>query len=93
MATIKETKEAVDALLDLSLEIAKLSKDGVTLSDATLLFAKMQEEPLKSKLALAVENAKAIPSEVKDIQLSEAIELGLMAMPKIVKLAQEISKK
>ena len=75
---VKETKEAVVALVKLGKVLAELAKDGIDWKDGAALASKIvSDEAFRSALVAAVEGAGAIPAELKDIKLEEGIELAL----------------
>lgn len=86
---IKETKEAVLGLLAIAPVIAAELKDGASLSDALVVYQKvMASEELKVKVLAAYDNIKAVPEEVKDLDLAEAIDLIKEVIPEVLKLIQ-----
>lgn len=90
---IKETKEALVAVLSLSAVMAEKLKDGAQLSDAVEVWAKFQsDEAFKSQLIIAWENAKAIPGECQDIDMSEALEILMVAIPGVKKILEGLAK-
>jgi hypothetical protein len=90
---IKETKEAVVALNEISLFVASRLKDGVGLDDATALFAKVTgDEEFQKLVAAAYENYKAIPAEVKDVDVLEGVELGMLQLGYLPKFVEALKK-
>lgn len=81
MAGIEETKEALEAIVELVQVAVELGKDGVDLSDAVALGSKVvTDEAFRQKLVKAVEGAGKIPAEVKDLTPAEVGELlGVIA--------------
>ena len=78
---IKETKEAVQGLLAVSSFLAVRLKDGAGVDDAAALVQKlMMDDEFKKVLEAAVEGAKQIPAEVKDLSLAESLELALVGV-------------
>ena len=86
--SIKELKEVVEAVNEVSLVLVKLLKDGVQLVDAVSLVDQViTNAELKAKLVAATEGISKIPSEVKDIDLQEVLELAsleIVFVPKLV---------
>lgn len=75
---VKETKEAVIALVKLGKVLTELAKDGIDWKDGAALASKIvSDEAFRSALVAAAEGAAAIPAELKDIKLEEGIELAL----------------
>lgn len=76
MSGIKETKEFVVGVNEVGVEICKVAKDGLQVSDAASLYIAIQSSPeLQAKLVAAFQGAQAIPAEVKDLDLVEGVEL------------------
>lgn len=88
----KELKEALVGFIALASEIAKVSKDGVQVADAAVLFAKLQEPLVMEKLKLAYEGIEKVPSEAKDLDVGEVLELVGAVIPEILKLVEAIKK-
>lgn len=86
--SVKETKEALIGVNEVSLCLAEKFKDGVQVTDFTEFYAKVTaDEDFKNKVKAAYENYKAIPDEVKDIDAGEGIELAVVQLdyaPKFV---------
>lgn len=73
---VKESKEAVVALIGLGKVVAELAKDGLDISDAMALGSKLiADSAFRAKLLAGVQGLEKIPAELKDIAASEAIEL------------------
>lgn len=83
MADIKETKELLAALSELLKALGPIFKDGFQAGQdiPALLALLVSNEDLKVKLQAAVDSAAKIPEEVKDLSLSEDLEL-LMVLAK-----------
>jgi SpoVK/Ycf46/Vps4 family AAA+-type ATPase len=91
---VKETKEALVAMLSLSALLTEKLKDGAQMSDAIEVWAMIQgDEQFKTELVKAWENIKMVPEEMKDLDLSEAVELLMAAIPGIQKTLMALSKK
>jgi hypothetical protein len=89
----KETKEAMVAMLSVAALLASKLKDGVQMSDAIDVWAKIQgDEDFKTELIKAWENSKAIPAEVSDLDFSEAVDLMMAAVPGIKKIIEALKK-
>jgi hypothetical protein len=74
---ISETKEAVVAINEIGLFCASKFKDGVQVTDFVSFYAELTtNEDFKAKIKAGYDNAKAIPSEIKDIDGGEALELA-----------------
>jgi hypothetical protein len=88
----KELKEALVGFIALASEIAKVSKDGVQIADATVLFAKLQEPAIAEKLKAAYEGIEKVPSEAKDLEIMEVFELVSAIMPELLGLVSALKK-
>lgn len=76
MTDIKETKEALIAIIDLVTEAKQLSADGVELSDAVALGSKfVSDSAFRHKIVAGIGGASAIIDELKDLQGAEVVEL------------------
>jgi hypothetical protein len=75
---VKETKEALVALVKLGKEVAAMAKDGIDLKDAAALGIKFaSDEKFRGVIIEAISGAAQIPAEVKDISFEEGVELAL----------------
>lgn len=82
--SIKETKEVISASLDLTAIFIKVLKDGVQITDAMQLFSLiMADENLKAEVVAAAQGVSKIPSEVKDLDLQEGLDLAALVLGKI----------
>jgi len=73
---VKESKEALVALVALGKAVAVLAKDGLDLGDAVALGSKLiGDEKFRAKLAAGAQGLDQIVPELKDIAASEALEL------------------
>jgi hypothetical protein len=90
---IKETKEAIVGINEVSLLLVSRFKDGIQVGDFVAFWASFQNDPeFKAKLQTAYEGYNNIPDEVKDISLAEAselISLEVQYVPKLVKALLE----
>lgn len=74
---IKETKEAILALVVLGKVVAGLAKDGLKLDDAVALGAKFaSDEAFKKAVLDGVNGIDQVPEEIKDLSLAEGLELA-----------------
>jgi hypothetical protein len=87
---IKETKEALVGVNEVSLALMIQFKDGVQATDFPELYAKIvADKEFEAKVKAAYDNYKAIPEEVKDLDPGEALELAgvqLEYVPKFVEV-------
>lgn len=86
--TIKETKEVLVALNKLVIKLAPIVIDGLTVSDVVAAFNAINSDPVaKAEFEAALADIKAVPAEIKDISLSEGLELGMLqlqALPALI---------
>jgi hypothetical protein len=85
---VKETKEAILALVVLGKFVADRLKDGVDMSDAMALVAKLSDEAFKAKVMAGVDGLDKVPVEIKDIKLAELFELA-QVVPEILTLINQ----
>lgn len=90
---IKETKEALIGVNEVSLELATRFKDGVQVADFTEFYSKLtSDEAFKEKVKAAYDNYQAIPDEVKDVDAGEGIELAVVQLDYTPKFIAIFSK-
>ena len=90
---IKETKEALIGINEFSLLLAKLFKDGAQFTDFAELFSELtSNEDLKAKMKAAWEDIQKIPAEIKDIDLAEGAELGIIQIGYVPKFIEALKK-
>ena len=76
MTDVKETKQALVALVVLGKAVASLAKDGLDLGDAVALGSKLvSDDKFRTALVEGVKGIDQVPAELKDIAASEALEL------------------
>ncbi len=90
MAGIKETKEMIEGLLELTVLLAEVFKDGMQASDFLQIMVSLQSDP---RFLEAVKGIQKIPAEVIDINLDESYELLGAVLPYIKKLIATIKDK
>ena len=78
---INELQEALVAGIALGVKLSKLAKDGIDLSDGAALLA---DAELKDLIIKAASGADKIPAEIKDLSLSEGLQLAAVLIPEIV---------
>lgn len=85
---ISETKELVEGVMEISLRLIDIFKDGLDVSDAAKIWDMVRnDEVLKSKIVKAYEGHKKIPAEIADADSYEVVELMsclLVFIPKIM---------
>ena len=90
---MNETKEALVGLLAITELLAVEFKDGVQASDVADIILKITaNDDLKKKLLDAYNGADKVPSELKDMDLAEAVELLTFATPKILDVIKALKK-
>ena len=73
---VKETKEALVAFNEIGLFIASRMKDGIDVDDALAVYSKViADEAFKKMILEAYDKYDQIPAEIKDIDISEGLEL------------------
>lgn len=89
---VKETKEVMIAFLKIAALLAVNFKDGVQAGDMVTIFQKIaSDDVLKEALQSAYSDIEKVPSEVKDLQISEVIELLVCALPEVQALIKSIA--
>lgn len=88
---VKETKEAIVGLVMLGVELAKLAKDGVDLSDAVALVAKSQDEEFRKIIVTAAQGIERVPAEIKDLTLAEIVEIA-QVIPVVLSILADYKK-
>jgi hypothetical protein len=73
---VKETKEALVALNELTLQMIKSFKSGLTLDSFATFWVNLQNDAeLKNKLEAAYENYKVIPEELNNLTVLDSMDL------------------
>lgn len=81
---VKETKEAILAMVVLGKFVAERLKDGAQLDDALALGTKLiGDAAFKEKVMAGIAGIDKVPAEIKDISMVEAIELA-QVLPEIL---------
>ncbi len=81
---VKETKEALLALIVLGKFVADRLKDGVQLADAgALASALMNDGTFKDVVTAGVEGIDKVPAEVEELDLADMLELAKV-IPELV---------
>jgi hypothetical protein len=83
---VKETKEALLALVMLGKFVATRMKDGVQLDDAMALgTALLADGEFKTKVMAGISGIEMVPAEIKDMQAADLIEM-CQVMPELIKI-------
>lgn len=85
---VKETKEALLALVLLGKFVADRLKDGAQIDDALALGQKLLDEEFKSKVMAGVDGIDKVPAEIKDLKLAEIFELA-QVIPELLAILQK----
>jgi hypothetical protein len=94
MPGIKETSEALIGVNETALVLIPLLKDGVQLGDFGAFWDKLKNDPVyKAAMEKAYDNFKAIPAEVSDINMNEALSLVTTQIGYIPKLVNAFKGK
>ena len=90
---VKESREALVAINQLSVLLIKQFKDGIQMADFMELYAKILADPeVKAKMMAAYEGVSKIPAEMKDIDLKEIIELSSLQLSFLPEIIDAIKK-
>jgi hypothetical protein len=91
---IKEFKEALIGAQELSILIIKNLKDGLQIGQdvAAVVTALLSDEALKAALSSAADGISKVPSELKDIDLAEVIELVSLEVAYVPKIIEALKK-
>lgn len=90
---IKELKDTIEALLEVSLKITSVLKDGYQASDLAVIFELFtKDEEMKKKIALAYDGISKVGGEVKDLDISEGIELTIAFIQYVPKFITALKK-
>jgi hypothetical protein len=90
---IKETQEAIVAANEIGLFVVSRVKDGLGVDDAAALVNKiLKDEAFREVVHKAVENAGAIPAEVKDLDAMEGVALGTLQLSYVPKFIEALKK-
>lgn len=89
---IKETQEMILALLKITQILAVQFKDGLQASDALEIIKKCMTEELKTLVVEAYNGMDQIGEELKDISLSEALDLIKVISPEVMEIVKSVAK-
>ena len=90
---VEETKEALVAFNEVSVFCAHHFKNGVQVADFSELYSEIIANPdFKAKMLAAYENYNLIPSELKDLDLGEGLELAKLQVEYIEKFVDAFQK-
>lgn len=90
---VKELREALQGILELSIVLASAFKDGVQAQDALMIWQEIQSKPtVKIQLIAAFQGVSAIPVEAKDLSLEEGIDLTMTILTYVPRLIEALKK-
>lgn len=90
---IQETKEVLIAANELTLVVIKHVKDGVAVSDIPAIVSEIiASDSFKLALVDAVKGVTNVPAEIKDIDLTEGMELGKVQLAYVPKILEALKK-
>jgi hypothetical protein len=94
MIGIQETKEALIGINELSIVLAQQLKDGFQVgSDLAAIVGKWQSDAdFQAKLTAAFIGIQKVPDEIKDLDLSEGIELASIQLAYVPKIVEALKK-
>ena len=88
MQGIKETKEMLVGVNEVSIFLISLFKDGLDLEDFSDIWNKLTcDEDFKKKIENAYEGCTKIPAEIKDLSVEEGMELLKIQADLVTKIA------
>jgi hypothetical protein len=91
---IRESREAIIGMMELSLVMADVLKDGAQLSDLGVVFAKFStDKNFKEKMRIALDKIGEVPKELGDLDLSEGMELAMLLIPYVPRFVDTFRKK
>lgn len=89
---MKETREAVIGLLVIAKIVGEVLKDGPQITDAVVLFNKLQEPEIKAKVDAALADVNLVQVEVGAAKLGDYLELVAGILPEIKGLIEVVQK-
>lgn len=93
VAGVKELKEAIEAILEISLKIGSVLKDGYQPSDLGAIFELFSKDSeMKNKIALAYDGISKIGGEVKDLEIAEGVEIAIALIQYVPKFIEMFKK-
>lgn len=93
VAGIQETKDALIAMNEVGLTMAKLFADGTQFADFVAIWKKLSEdETFKAQLVTAYEGWNAISGEIADLDVNEALDLVSVQLAYIPKFVEAVAK-
>lgn len=92
-ASVTELKEVIEAVLEVSIKITSVLKDGYQPADLAVIFELFSKDSeMKNKIAKAYDGISKIGGEVHDLDASEGIELAIAIMLYVPKFIEALKK-
>lgn len=92
-AGVQETKDALIAMNEVGLTMAKLFSDGTQFADFIAIWKKLSEdETFKTQLVTAYEGWNAISNEIADLDVNEALDLVSVQLSYIPRFVEAVAK-
>ena len=86
---IKESKEAITGMMEVSLVIADVLKDGAQLGDLASVVSRFSiDKELKDEMGVALDNISKVPHEMSDLNLQESLELAMLLISYVPKFVE-----
>lgn len=93
MESIKELSEAIVGVNEVGIELIKQFKDGVQFSDFEAFYmAFTQNLDFKNKVLAAYEGLSKVPAEIKDLDLTEGIQLLMLQSSYVPRIVEALKK-
>jgi hypothetical protein len=86
---IKESKELLSGVMVLAGVLIDRLKDGFQADDLPVILSKLGYDP---KVREALKNVQAIPSELKDLDVEEIVQLVMQVVLEVPKLIEAFKK-
>lgn len=91
---VKETKELLTGIFVIAKVLGAELKDGFQIADLVAAFNAIQADPIKkAQLEAALKEVKMVPDEVKEISLSESLELVVHVIGELPSVIEAFKKK
>ena len=88
---IKDTKELLVGVLEISLVLVERFKDGIGLDDGVAIYDKFVNDPeFKAKVLAAYDGYKNVSAEAKDLSIAEIIELLVVSSEYVKKFVGQV---
>jgi hypothetical protein len=88
---VKETREVLEAFVELSVFCIKTFKDGVQVDDFITCYQKLTADSMfQAQLEAAFDGIAKVPAEVSDIDINETVELASVLLSKLPYIMEAI---